>query len=183
MSVNFKEVLREGIMDVVHDEEKVDLILAICESVAKSASGAEEARTLMEASADTGGGSYEVLKTTALWLLVESSAFTIVHWNVDRNLRHELCDQLYTLFHSTSDSLAETYEGIVDRKIIVKKLPPLSSTDDDPAAVLKHIKEIRKKMQDILNENEHFGEGIKNIFADFDEQMNEIIYKWTRFAG
>ena len=34
-----------------------------------------------------------------------------------------------------------------------------------------------------LHENDKFPEGLKNIFADFDEKITDILYKYQQFNG
>jgi len=180
--MSFQSVLREGIMGIVNDEEQTDMIMAVCESVARSAAGAERTAAMFEAS-DGKGKSYETLKDMAMWLLVESNALNVIHWNVDRNSKHELLNEAYDLCRDTGDKLAEAYIAIVDRPIDIRKAPALPSTDTKDAAVLEHLKNLQKRMQEAVEKNPKFSEGVKNIFADFDEQITTIIYKWARFSA
>ena len=180
--MSLKNVLREGIMGVVQDEEQADMIMAICESVAHSAAGAAKATPMLEA-ADGKGKSYETLKDMAMWLLVESNALNVIHWNVDRNSKHELLNEAYDLCRDTGDKLAEAYIAIVDRPIEVKQAPAMPSTDAKDDAVLSHLKNLQQRMQEAVEKNPNFSEGVKNIFADFDEKITTIIYKWARFGA
>lgn len=180
--MSLQSVLREGIMSVVNDEEQTDMIMAVCESVARSAAGAAQTSAMFEA-ADGKGKSYETLKDMAMWLLVEGNALNVIHWNVDRNSKHELLDEAYNLCRDTGDKLAEAYIAIVDHAIDVKKAPALPSTDVKDSAVLAHLKNLQKRMQEAVEKNPKFSEGVKNIFADFDEKITTIIYKWARFGA
>lgn len=180
--MSLKNVLREGIMGVVQDEEQADMIMSICESVAASANADGRFRAMFEAS-DGKGNAYDTLKDMAMYLLVEGNALNVIHWNVDRNVKHELLDEAYELCRSTGDKLAEAYIAIVDRSIDVKKAPALPSTAVDDAAVLKHLKDLQARMQEAIEKNPKFSEGVKNIFADFDEKITTIIYKWARFVS
>jgi hypothetical protein len=38
-------------------------------------------------------------------------------------------------------------------------------------------------MQEAVSKNPKFSEGVKNYFADFDEKITSIIYKWSRFSA
>jgi len=180
--MSMQNVLREGIMSIVNDEETTDLIMAVCESVARSAAGAAKSAALMEA-ADGQGKSYGTLKDMAMWLLVESNALNVIHWNVDRNNKHELLNEAYDLCRDTGDKLAEAYIAIVDHPIEVRTPPAFPSTDSKDEAVLSHLKNLQTRMQEAVAKNPKFSEGVKNIFADFDEKITTIIYKWARFGA
>lgn len=177
--MSMKAVLREGIMGVVGDEEKADLIMGICESVTAMAA-AGKMSPIMEAS-DGKGDSYATLKDMAVWLLTESNALNVIHWNVDSNNKHELLNEAYDLCRDTGDQLAETYIAITDRDIDVKTAPKFPSTDKSDDAVLEHLRNLQERMQEASAKNPKFSEGVKNIFADFDEKITTIIYKWSRF--
>ena len=177
--MSMKAVLREGIMGVVGDEEKADLIMGICESVTAMANAGRMA-PIMEAS-DGKGDSYATLKDMAVWLLTESNALNVIHWNVSSNNRHELLNEAYDLCRDTGDQLAETYIAITDKDIEVKEAPKFPSTDKSDDAVLAHLKNLQARMQEASGKNPKFSEGVKNIFADFDEKITTIIYKWSRF--
>ena len=65
-----------------------------------------------------------------------------------------------------------------------KEFPAASkSTNLDDKAVLELLKYIDKHMNDAVKKNDKFPEGVKNIFADFDEAMTTIIYKYQQFAA
>lgn len=136
----------------------------------------------MEA-ADGQGSGYETLKELAVWLLVESNVLNQLHWNTDKNLKHELLNEAYELCRDTGDKLAETYIALTG-KPCDKEFPKVSSgaslKDSDTLAVLKKINE---HMNDACAKNDKFSEGVKNIFADFDESMTTIIYKYTQFSA
>ena len=151
--MSMKAVLREGIMGVVGDEEKADLIMGICESVTAMAA-AGKMSPIMEAS-DGKGDSYATLK--------------------------DLLNEAYDLCRDTGDQLAETYIAITDRDIDVKTAPKFPSTDKSDDAVLEHLRNLQERMQEASAKNPKFSEGVKNIFADFDEKITTIIYKWSRF--
>ena len=180
--MSLKNVLREGIMGIVGDEEQTNMIMAVCESVGRYAAGELQLHAVFEA-ADGKGKSYETLKDMAMWLLTESNALNVIHWNVDRNSKHELLDEAYSLCRDTGDKLAEAYIAIMDKDIVVKQPPAFPSTDTDDAAILKHLKNLQDRMQEAVSKNPSFGEGVKNIFADFDEKITTIIYKWSRFSA
>jgi DNA-binding ferritin-like protein len=175
------EILREGIMGVVQDEEKTDLIMNICESVARSAT-ALESHVLVEA-ADGKGNKYETLKDMAVWLLMEADAFNVIHWNTDKLSKHELLGSLYDLCRETGDQLAEAYIAIMDKPIEVGKPTTFPKTSAKDSDVLAHIKELQQRMQEAVQKNPGFSDGVKNYFADFDEKITTIIYKWARFGA
>ena len=179
--MSMKDILREGFMSVVPDAEVTDTLMGICEAVA-GAGNAAAASPLMEA-ADSKGNEYETLKDMAVWLLMEGNALNVIHWNVDKNSKHELLDEAYSLCRNTGDQLAEAYIAIVDKDIKVGRAPALPSTSSKDSDVLAHLKNIQKRMQEAVAKNSKFSEGVKNIFADFDETMTTIIYKWSRFSA
>ena len=171
--------LREGFMNITQDADMTNALMAVCESVARMTNELEK-KPMLEA-ADGKGNEYETLKDLAIWLLNESTAFNVIHWNVDSSNRHELLNEAYDLFRDTADKLGEDYVGYTDKDAEVSGKFTFPSIDKGDEAVKNHLKEIQKHMQDAIDKNGKFGEGIKNVFADFDEKMNEIIYKWSRF--
>jgi hypothetical protein len=58
-------------------------------------------------------------------------------------------------------------------------------TDTPPSdeGVLNRLKTLQSRMQEAVSKNSKFSEGVKNIFADFDEKITTIIYKWSRFSA
>jgi len=134
--------------------------------------------------ADDGiGNNYETLKEMAVWLLVEGNALNQIHWNVDKMVKHTLLNEAYDLCRDAGDKLAETYMALTN-KPCDKEFPAASkSTDLDDKAVLELLKYIDKHMNDAVKKNDKFPEGVKNIFADFDEAMTTIIYKYQQFTA
>ena len=129
------------------------------------------------------GNNYETLKEMAVWLLVEANALNQIHWNVDRMVKHTLLNEAYDLCRDAGDKLAETYMALTN-KPCDKEFPAGSkSTDLDDKAVLELLKYIDKHMNDAVKKNDKFPEGVKKIFADFDEDMTTIIYKYQQFAA
>jgi len=129
------------------------------------------------------GNNYETLKEMAVWLLVEANALNQIHWNVDRMVKHTLLNEAYDLCRDAGDKLAETYMALTN-KPCDKEFPVASkSTDLDDKAILELLKYIGKHMNDAVKKNDKFTEGVKNIFADFDESMTTIIYKYQQFAA
>ena len=178
--MTFTKVLEEGIMGIVQDEEKTREIMTICETVAHYSNPGIPV-PLIEA-ADGEGKEYDTLKNMAMWLLTESNALNVIHWNTDRLSKHELLNEAYELCRDTGDQLAEAYIAIMDKDIEVTEAPKFPSTSKNDSDVLAHLKNIQARMQEALEKNDNFGEGVKNIFADFDEKITTIIYKWSRFA-
>lgn len=177
-----KDVLREEIHEVLNDAEKTEVIMSICESIARYAESGAQGAALLEAS-DGKGNSYETLKDMAIWLLAEGNALNVIHWNVDNNSRHELLNDAYSLCRDAGDQMAEAYIAITGKPLKVGKQPAMPSTDESPNAVLEHLKGIQTRMQEAVSKNARFSEGLKNIFADFDEKMTTIVYKWSRFQA
>ncbi len=136
----------------------------------------------MEA-ADGIGTQYETLKELAVWLLVESNVLNQLHWNTDKNLKHELLNEAYELCRDTGDKLAETYIALTG-KPCDKEFPKVETgsglKDTDVLALLRKID---SHMNQACAKNEKFSEGVKNIFADFDEKMTVIIYKYSQFTA
>ena len=129
------------------------------------------------------GNNYETLKEMAVWLLVEGNALNQIHWNVDKMVKHTLLNEAYDLCRDAGDKLAETYMALTN-KPCDKEFPAASkSTKLDDKAVLELLKYINKHMNDAVKKNDKFPEGVKNIFADFDEAMTTIIYKYQQFSA
>ena len=179
--MSFANVLQEGIMGIVQDEEQTREIMAVCETVAHYSNMGLNI-PLVEA-ADGKGKEYDTLKNMAMWLLTEANAINVIHWNTDRLSKHELLDETYKLCRDTGDQLAEAYIAIMDKDIEVTEAPKFPSTSKKDADVLEHLKNLQSRMQEAAERNENFSEGVKNIFADFDEKITTIIYKWSRFAA
>lgn len=133
--------------------------------------------------ADGLGTKYETLKELAVWLLVESNVLNQLHWNTDKNIKHELLNEAYELCRDTGDKLAETYIALTG-KPCDKEFPKVETgaglNDTDVVALLKKID---SHMNKACAKNENFSEGVKNIFADFDETMTTIIYKYSQFTA
>ncbi len=132
--------------------------------------------------ADGKGASYETVKDLAMWLLAESNALNVAHWNVDTMNKHSLLDNAYTLCRMTGDKLAETYISITN-KPIKGTCPEVSELEIDDESVLAKLKELQTRMQEACDSNGKFSEGLKNIFADFDESITDIIYKYQQFKS
>jgi DNA-binding ferritin-like protein len=173
-ALRFKEILRENIERLVGDSETTDAIMTLCETVGKMASVNEKSRAILMEAADQKGNSYDTLKDMAKWLLKESNDLNEFHWNVDKNSKHELLDEAYTLGRDIGDKLAEAYIAIMDKP-----------TDTPPSdeEVLNRLKTLQRRMQEAVSKNSKFSEGVKNYFADFDEKITSIIYKWSRFSA
>ena len=133
--------------------------------------------------ADGVGQSYETLKELAVWLLVEANVLNQLHWNTDKNIKHALLDEAYQLCRDTGDKLAETYIALTG-KPCDKEFPKVSTgsglKDTDTLALLRKID---THMNQACAKNPKFSEGVKNIFADFDETMTTIIYKFSQFTA
>lgn len=131
--------------------------------------------------ADGKGNGYETLKELALWLLVEANVLNQIHWNVDTMNKHTLLNEAYDLCRDTGDKLAETYMSLTG-KPCDKEFPdtPRSVKFDDKA-VVGLLKSINDNMKNAVEKNPKFSEGVKNIFADFDESMTTILYKYQQF--
>lgn len=180
--MSMAKILREGFVRVTGSEEQADCLMSLCESVAHLSE--ERSRPVFEAS-DGLGEKYKTLKDMAMWLLMEGNALNVIHWNAETNFQHELLSEAYELCRDTGDQLAETYIAKTGKDIEPKPgfLKDVPSTDSDKEKVLAHFKSIQEKMAGAIEKNPKFGEGIKNIFADFDEKMTTIIYKWGQFKG
>lgn len=133
--------------------------------------------------ADGKGNSYDTLKELAVWLLVEGDILNQLHWNTDTSLKHNLLNEAYELCRNTGDKLAETYIALTGKECDTK-FPQLTTgsglTDSDVIALLKKID---THMNQACAKNEGFSEGVKNIFADFDESLTTIIYKFSQFSA
>ena len=54
-------------------------------------------------------------------------------------------------------------------------------TDDE--AVIGKLQELDDRMKEAVDSNGKFPEGLKNVFADFDEKLTSILYKYRQFHG
>jgi len=173
-ALKFREILRENIEKLVGDSETTDAIMNMCETVSKMAAVNEKSRAILMEAADQKGNSYDTLKDMAKWLLNEGNDLNVFHWNVDKNSKHELLDEAYKLCRDSGDKLAEAYIAIMDKP-----------TDTPPSdeEVLNRLKTLQSRMQEAVSKNPKFSEGVKNYFADFDEKITTIIYKWSRFSA
>ena len=76
---------------------------------------------------------------------------------------------------SKGDRLAESYVAITGK--------PAADVKVDDETVIAKLKELQSHMADVAAKNPKMSEGVKNIYADFDEKMTDIIYKFTQFDG
>lgn len=137
---------------------------------------------VMEAS-DGRGRAHETLKEMALWLLSEGNALNIMHWNVDTMNRHELLNEAYDLCRDTGDALAETYIAKTGKPCVGTISKSVVDHVMDSSDILSRLRTIDERMNEAVAANPKFTEGVKNIFADFDEKMTGIIYKYFQFKG
>lgn len=132
--------------------------------------------------ADGVGDGYETLKELALWLLNSSNVLNVFHWNSSNNTKHELLNEAYELCRSTADKLGETYVEKTGKKVggeyTMKTVSELNPSDKD---VVSYLTNIQTDMNNAVEKNEKFSEGIKNVFADFDESITSILYKYKQF--
>lgn len=128
----------------------------------------------MEA-ADGKGESFSTVKELANWLLDESNGLNRMHWGVDKMNKHTLLEEAYDLCRDTGDKLAETYVSLTGK--------PAADVKVDDETVIAKLKELQSHMGDAVSKNGKFPEGLKNIFADFDEKITDILYKYQQFNG
>ena len=125
--------------------------------------------------ADGKGQDFKTVKDLANWLLDESNGLNHMHWGVDKMSKHGLLEEAYDLCRDTGDALAETYISLTGK--------PASDAKTDDEAVIKKLEELQFHMADAVAKNDKFPEGLKNIFADFDEKITSILYKYRQFNG
>lgn len=118
---------------------------------------------------------FSIVSDLANWLLDESNGLNKMHWGVDKMNKHVLLEEAYELCRDTSDKLAETYISLTGKKAANVKV-------DDETAITK-LKELQTRMGDAVAKHDKFPEGLKNIFADFDEKITDILYKYRQFNG
>ena len=135
--------------------------------------------------ADGKGNDYSTLKDMALWLLAESNVLNVYHWNASVMTKHELLQEAYELCRDTGDKLAETYMSITDNACTGKadNVVGLTEKEGTDEEALKLLETLQENMQGAVSKNDEFSEGIKNIFADFDESITKIIYKYKQFKA
>ena len=101
----------------------LESIAEICGSKAGLVAAAY--RPKLEAS-DGIGHDYDTLQELAMWLLVEANVLNQLHWNTDKNVKHELLNEAYELCRDTGDKLAETYIAL-SGKPCDKSFPKVSA--------------------------------------------------------
>ena len=126
----------------------------------------------MEA-ADGKGNSFETVSEMAKWLLDESNKLNHMHWGVNKMSKHTLLQEAYDLCRDTGDALAETYVSLTGK--------PASDEKTDDETVIKALENLQARMAEASSKNEKFPEGLKNIYADFDEKITSILYKYRQF--
>lgn len=89
--------------------------------------------------------------------------------------KHTLLEESYDLCRDIGDKLAETYISLTGK--------PAADVKVDDETVIAKLKELQSHMADASAKNDKFPEGLKNIFADFDEKITDILYKYTQFNG
>lgn len=132
---------------------------------------------------DKKGGNYNTLQELAVWLLVQANILNRMHWNTDTNFSHEILNEAYDLCRDVGDALAEKYVGATGEKVDAPFPSATDSVDVDKDSAVKMVKNIRDHMARACSKNPGFSEGIKNIFADFDDKIDTIIYKMSRFKS
>lgn len=161
----------------------VEAAATICGDATKTMKVVNAYFPVLEAT-DGKGNSYETLKELAIWLLTEGNILNVFHWNVHKSNKHELLNEAYELCRDTGDAMAETYIALTgnDCKPSSANFGGKSSdwapSDNEILATLKNI---NKHMNNAVKKNGDFSEGVKNLFADFDEKMTSIIYKFSQF--
>lgn len=136
--------------------------------------------------ADGRGNAHETLRELAMWLLDCGNVLNVYHWNVRKNVKHELLQEAYELCRDTGDKLAETYIAKTGSDCYPKGKTIGSERKEwlpSDRQILSYLRDILDKMNGAVEKNGKFTEGVKNIFADFDETMTTIIYKYSRFEG
>ena len=126
----------------------------------------------MEAS-DGKGGDYSTVKEMANWLLDESNELNRMHWGVAKMSKHVLLQEAYDLCRDTGDKLAETYVALSGNAA--------AEVNTDDETVIGKLQELGARMNEAVVKNDRFPEGLKNIFADFDEKLTSILYKYKQF--
>jgi hypothetical protein len=120
-----------------------------------------------------GKGDYSAVKELAGWLLDESNGLNRMHWQVDKMSKHELLQEAYDLCRDTGDQLAETYIALTGNAA--------ADVNTDDEVVIEKLQELRHRINDAAAKNDGYPEGLKNIFADFDEKITSIMYKYRQF--
>ena len=132
--------------------------------------------------------SIDVLKAAACDMLEYANEFHVYHWNASSNFEHEIMNEAYDLMRDTADRLAERYLSFGS----VSSFVPEGNFGTDRKdwspgkdTVLSRMESILDGMNRAMKENPGLSlyGGIGNIFADFDEKMSVLIYKYRRFKG
>jgi len=122
---------------------------------------------------DGKGDDYSTVSELAKWLLDASNELNEMHWGVDKMSKHTLLQEAYELCRDTGDKLAETYVALAKK--------PAADVNVDDDSVISKLEELQSHMADAVTKNDKFPEGLKNIFADFDEKITSILYKYRQF--
>ena len=125
--------------------------------------------------ADGKGGNFDSVKDLAKWLLTSSNELNEMHWDVNKMSKHTLLQDAYDLCRDTGDSLAEKYVALAHK--------PASDAKVDDESVIAKLEELQTHMADAVKKNPNFPAGLKNVFANFDEKMTDILYKYRQFNG
>lgn len=135
----------------------------------------------MVEAADGKGVAHETLKEIAMWLLSEGNALNIMHWNVGTSHKHKVLNEAYDLCRDTGDKLAETYIAKTGNECFGTVPAAKVERKSGDEGILARLREINNRMNDAVAKNPKFTEGVKNIFADFDEKMTGLIYNYSQF--
>lgn len=127
--------------------------------------------------------SYESLRKMAIRLLAEANSFNVMHWNADSMNRHNLLQEMYELCRDTGDSMAETYMSLTEKPCMPASDSELHAGSQGPDDALDSMVALKDDMNAVVAANPGFTEGVKNLFADFDEKATSIIYKYRQFKA
>lgn len=175
-----RSVFEEGVSIIVGNSGLSKKVVSECVSFIESVAGR---RAMMEADAGN-KDKYAALKEMAFYLISQGDVFNVYHWHTPTNTAHALLDDMYQLCRTTGDKLAETYmvlsggDCIPDGKRIGLDV---DSWEYDHGKVLDRMMDVQETMKNVVKAHDEYSEGVKNIFADFDEAALIITYKYSKF--
>ena len=124
---------------------------------------------------------FKELKNFGIGLLFVAQEFHIWHLNCDDLNEHELLKSVYETLEDIADKISETIISIEDKDITSKLVNfQVKNYKYNKKEVIKRLEAIKIKLQG-FNDSMFKQDGLKNIFADGLEHIDNFLYKFKRF--